>query len=66
MNEAWKTADADAHHAKAEAIAHAINTLDGLDGALDAVETPVIHNAVALLVVARERHETAAKLLAVV
>ena len=64
MNEAWESAYADAHQAKAEALEQAIGCLEGLDGALDNIESPVIRNAVALLERARERHERAGKLLA--
>lgn len=65
MNDGWRNADADASHAKAEAIQNAVDTLAGLDGALDAVETPTLRNTIRLLERARDRHETAAKLRAV-
>jgi hypothetical protein len=65
MNDDWRHADVDANHAKAEAIQHAIDTLRGLDGALDSIETPLIRNTIAVLERARDRHETAAKLRAV-
>ena len=65
MNESWKSADADAHLAKAEAIQNAVDSLQGLDGVLDAIETPTVRNVIALLERARDRHETAAKLQAV-
>lgn len=65
MNTAWRNADADAHRAKAEAIDNALAALDGLDGALDNIEGPVIENTLNVLKRARELHEAAAKLRAV-
>lgn len=62
MNEAWRSADAEAHSAKAEAIQNAIDTLAGLNGALDSIEGSLVRNTVGVLDRARERHETAAKL----
>jgi hypothetical protein len=62
MNDHWKEIDADAHAAKAEALDFAAQTLAGVEAVLDAVEAPVIRNAVSLLTNAKERHEQAAVL----
>lgn len=65
MNQSWRTADADAHHAKAEAIETAIEALCGLHGALDNIEDVTVVATVNMLQRARVRHVEAAKLAAV-
>ena len=65
MNEQWRTADAEASAAKAEAIQFALDTLRGIDGTLDTIETRLVRNTASVLERARDRHETAAKLKAV-
>jgi hypothetical protein len=62
VNEQWRQQDADAHEAKAEALAFAALTLQGVTDALEPIEQPVMRNAVTLLTRAQERHEHAAAL----
>ncbi len=62
MNEQWRQPEREAHEAKAEALAHAANTLRGLDGLLDPIEGSMVENTVAMLDRAREKHERAAAL----
>jgi hypothetical protein len=65
VNEQWRTADAEAHEAKAEALSFACGVLEGVTPVLDSVEQPILRNAHDVLERARERHEQAAKLGAV-
>lgn len=63
MATAWRSAEAEAHEAKADAIEHAEDALRDCIGAVDGMERLAIDAALQVLEFARERHAKRAFLL---
>lgn len=63
MQTSWRSAEADAHEAKADAIEHAQDAMRDCLGALERMERQSLVAALQVLEASRERHAKAAYLL---